>query len=86
MQRAVYLMDQPPDRYLLHRAVEDGLDSSNKSKPTPEPPSLAIKPARDLFQRISDNLAAVSDTEKAAILKPPNSRHPHPLAPSPQTV
>lgn len=45
MQRAVYLMDHLPDRELLHRAVEDGLDSSNKSKRTAEPPSLAIKPA-----------------------------------------
>ena len=69
VQRAVYLMDDLPDRELLGRAVEDGLDSFHGLKPAAEPPSVAIKRARDLFQRISDNLAAVSDTEKAARLE-----------------
>lgn len=45
MQCTVYLMDHLPDRELLPRAVEDGLYSFNKSKPTAEPPSLAIKQA-----------------------------------------
>jgi ankyrin repeat protein len=69
VQRAVYLGDDLPDRELLQRAIEDCLDSFNKPKPATEPPTAAIKRARDIIQRISDSLAAVSDKDKAARLE-----------------
>lgn len=69
VQRAVYLVDGLTHLGLLHRTVEDCLASFHGSKPAAEPPSATIKRARGLFQRVSDDLAAVSTMEKAARLE-----------------